>query len=113
MPLGEVGELTLRQLFALNILLQIADGTLTHGGLGLGFVEGNPVLSGSMSVLGVGTALLLWKAHACGLLFLVRRSPSAWVSGALLATAVTMTLFALVPWIGKYASFAAFLLTGV
>jgi hypothetical protein len=105
-----VGEESLRQLFALNILLQLADGTLTHAGLDLGFVEGNPLLQSSMSILGVGTALLLYKAQSCGFLLLLRRSPSAYVSAALTATALVVTLFALVPWLGKYASYAAFLL---
>ena len=109
----DVGELPLRQLFALNILLQIADGALTHAGIGLGFIEGNPLLHSSMGVIGVGSALLLWKAQSCGLLFLVRRSASQHVSRALIVIALAITLFALVPWIGKYASFAAFLLGGV
>lgn len=105
-----VGETSLRQLFALNILLQLADGSLTHAGIGLGFVEGNPLLESSMSIVGVGTALLLYKAQSCGFLFLVSRSGSAYVSAALTVTAVAVTLFALVPWLGKYASYAAFLI---
>ena len=106
-----VGDVTLRQLFALNVLLQIADGSLTHAGISLGFLEGNPLLESSMGLLGVGTALLLYKAQSCGFLLLLCRSPSRFVPAALTVTALAVALLALVPWIGKYASFAAFLLT--
>ena len=102
---------SLRQLFALNVLLQIADGSLTHSGISLGFFEGNPLLESSMAVIGVGAALLLYKAQACGFLLLLCRNPSRYAPAALTVTAVAVTLFALVPWIGKYASLAAFLLT--
>ena len=105
-----VSEISLRQLFALNILLQLADGSLTHAGIGLGFLEGNPLIESSMSLVGVGTALLLYKAQSCGFLFLLTRTPSAYVATALTGTALAVTLFALVPWLGKYASYVAFLL---
>src|SRR5262245_47558766 len=98
---AEAGETSLRQLFALNVLLQIADGSLTHAGIGLGFFEGNPLLESSMSLAGVGTALLLYKAQSCGLLLLLRRSPSAHAATALTGTALAVTLLALVPWLGK------------
>ncbi|MGH7805458.1 MAG: DUF5658 family protein [Candidatus Binatia bacterium] len=107
-----VTDLTLRQLFAVNVLLQIADGALTHAGIGLGFLEGNPLLDSSMSIIGVGTALLLYKSYSCGLLLLVRRNGSAYVSAMLTGTALAVTLLALVPWLGKYASLVAFLLLG-
>lgn len=106
-----VNDLALRQVFAVNVLLQIADGILTHVGMGLGFLEGNPLLASSMSVLGGGAALLLYKAYSCGLLLLVRNRSAHAVTG-LTAIAVAVTLLALVPWLGKYASLAAFLLSG-
>lgn len=106
---AESGEMPLRELFALNVLVQLADGVLTYVGIELGFGEGNPVLAASMATLGVGSALLLYKAWACGLLLLVRRrcapARSAFV---LTGLALVVTLAALVPWIAKYAAFAAF-----
>jgi hypothetical protein len=108
---SEAGEMPLRELFALNVLVQLADGLLTYAGLELGFVEGNPILLASMSTLGVGTALLLFKAYACGLLLLLRwHCAPARSALVFLALALIVTLAALVPWIGKCASFAAFVM---
>ena len=100
-------ELDLRELFALNVLLQLVDGMLTYGALQIGFREGNPLLSGSMAAVGPGSALLLFKANACGLLLLVRRgAPPLLGSRVLRAMALGVALFAVVPWLGKYLAFA-------
>lgn len=99
----------LRELFALNVLVQLADGMLTHAGIELGFVEGNPILLASMSTLGVGSALLLYKGYACGLLLLLRwNCAPARSAFVFLTLALIVTLAALVPWIGKVAVLAAF-----
>jgi hypothetical protein len=102
-------EIDLRQLFALNVLLQLVDGLLTYRALQIGFPEGNPLIEVSMAVMGPGSALLLFKAHACGLLLLLRRSvPPLLGALALRAVAVGVSLLAVVPWLGKYLAFAAF-----
>jgi hypothetical protein len=101
-------EIDLRQLFALNVLLQLVDGLLTYGGLQLGFPEGNPLINVSMANVGPGSTLLLFKANACGLLLLLRRSvPPPLGARALRAVALGVALLAVVPWLGKYLAFAA------
>jgi hypothetical protein len=95
-------DLDLRQLFALNVLLQMIDGMLTYTGMRVGMTEGNPLLSASMAAVGAEPALLLYKAGACGLLLLVSRWMRPNVGGpALLGVAMATTLLALVPWLGK------------
>jgi hypothetical protein len=99
---------TLADLFALNILLQIVDGILTYNALQLGFAEGNPLLAASFMTIGPLSTLCLFKAKACGLLLLVRRSASPAIgTWALQGTAVGYALLAIVPWIGKLCVFAA------
>jgi hypothetical protein len=101
-------ERVLADLFALNVLLQIVDGILTYNALGLGFPEGNPLLGASIVTLGPASALLLFKAKACGLLLLIRRSSSTlFVERALQGTALSYALFAIVPWVGKLLAIAA------
>ena len=101
-------ELDLRQLFALNILLQIVDGILTYSALQLGMTEGNPLLSASMETVGIGSALLLYKSTACGLLLLVQRRLRPTLGGpVLLGLATATVLLALVPWLGKILAFSA------
>jgi hypothetical protein len=102
-------DLHLRELFAVNILLQLVDGVLTYRAEMLGFYEGNPLVSASMGTLGFGSALLLFKAHACGLLLLLRRSaPPSLGAPALWATAIGYLFFAVVPWLGKFTAFALY-----
>ena len=99
---GSAIEIDLQELFAVNVLLQVADGFLTYQALRFGFSEANPILNSSMATLGSGTALLLFKAQACGLLMLVRRNvPPVFGSRVLRCTAVGYVLAAVVPWIGK------------
>lgn len=102
-------ERDLRQLFALNVLLQAVDGFVTYQALSLGFIEGNPILHSAFAAVGVGPALLLFKAKACGLLFLLRRGtpPSLGVM-TLWWLAVVYVLFAIVPWLGFLLRFAEF-----
>lgn len=100
-------ERTLADLFALNVLLQIVDGLLTYRALQLGFPEGNPLLVASFVTIGPLSTLFLFKAKACGLLLLVRRSASpAFGALALRGTALGYALLAIVPWIGKLSAFA-------
>ena len=106
---GAATDLYLRQLFAVNILLQLVDGLLTYRAGPLGFHEGNPLVSASMVTLGFGWALVLYKANACGLLVLVRRSaPPALGAFALWATAMGVFFLAVVPWLGKFMAFALY-----
>lgn len=87
------------RLFALNVLLQIADGVLTHHGLAVGLREGNPAIATLMTTLGVGAALLLVKALALSALLLVRHlCPSEHVGRALKLTAASVTAAAILPW---------------
>jgi hypothetical protein len=61
-----------------------------------------------MATLGSGTALLLFKAQACGLLMLVRRNaPPVLGSRVLRCMAVGYLLAAVVPWLGKLLVLAA------
>jgi hypothetical protein len=100
-------ERTLADLFALNVLLQIVDGLLTYRAIQLGFREGNPLLVASFVAIGPMSTLFLFKAKACALLLLVRRSASpAFGVLALRGTALGYALFAIVPWIGKLCAFA-------
>jgi len=95
-------------LFAVNVLLQIVDGLLTYNSLPFGFHEGNPLIGASMMTLGPATALMLFKAHACGLLLLISRGASpVFVARALQGTAIGYALLAIVPWIGKLLAVAA------
>ena len=101
-------ERVLADLFALNVLLQIVDGLLTYNAMAFGFPEGNPILGASILALGPTSTLLLFKAKACGLLFLVRRqSGTVFIARALQGTALGYALLAIVPWIGKLLAVAA------
>jgi hypothetical protein len=100
-------ELDLRQLFALNVLLQLVDGLLTYRALPIGLPEGNPLILVGMAILGPGSALLLFKANACGLLLVLRRFvPPLLGVYALRTVALGVALLAVVPWLGKYLAFA-------
>jgi hypothetical protein len=105
------GELDLRQLFALNVLLQLADGFITYRALQIGMLEGNPFVQASIHSVGPGSALLLFKASACGFLFLLRNSvPPGLGLPVLRWVAVGVVLLALVPWLGKLFAFGAIML---
>src|SRR5712692_5515578 len=86
-------------LFLLNIVLQLFDAVATYQGIRIGWQEANPILVDTFSVLGVGQTLLLFKAKACGLLFLLNRSPHVSVVAPVLSLlAGTYCAFSLVPW---------------
>jgi hypothetical protein len=94
-------DLDLQRLFAVNILLQIFDGLVTYQGLQLGCIEANPLLEASFVASGVLPTLLLFKAEACGLLLLLRRSaPRPVAFRALRMLAVAYCLCSVFPWLG-------------
>jgi hypothetical protein len=91
------------QLLLLNLALQVFDGIATYEGLKLGWHEGNPLLVTAFAYLGVGPALLLFKAKACALLVILHRfayRPGVPAVLGLLAGAYGM--FSLVPWTAKF-----------
>lgn len=92
-------ERTLHELFLLNVVLQIFDGVATYQGLHLGFGEANPLLRSAFTVLGVDNALMLFKAQACGILFLLhqyRHYPAVRAAAALVALVHLVCSF--IPW---------------
>lgn len=100
-------EMQLYRLLILNLALQLFDGVATYQGLRLGFREANPILASAFGLLGVGPALLLFKAKACGLLVLLHRATPARVGITVLrALAVVYCVLSLAPWLGKFATMA-------
>lgn len=101
-------RLHLYRLLLLNLALQLFDGVATYQGLRLGVKEANPILVAAFGFLGVGPALLLFKAKACGLLVLLHATAPAAVGVTVMrALAAVYCVFSLGPWLGKFASFAA------
>jgi len=99
-----VTEARLHQLFVLNVALQLFDGVATWQGMTL-WGEGNPMIEVMMASLGVGLALVLFKAKACALLVVLRR---CWryreAYDALLVLAGLYTCFSFVPWMVRFVS---------
>lgn len=90
-------------LFVLNIALQIFDAVATYQGIRIGWKEANPILVTAFSYFGVAPALLLFKAKACGLLFLLNRNHTQrLVAPALSLLAGVYCVMSLVPWLGKF-----------
>jgi hypothetical protein len=90
-------------LFVLNVALQLFDAVATYQGLRIGWKEGNPILATAFQVMGVGPALILFKAKACGLLFLLSRNHGHWmVAPALSLLAGVYCIFSLGPWLAKF-----------
>lgn len=90
-------------LFVLNIALQLFDAVATYQGLRVGVREGNPILVAAFATLGVVPALLLFKAKACGFLFLLNRHHShRVVAPALSFLAGVYCVVSLVPWLMKF-----------
>jgi hypothetical protein len=84
--------------------LQIFDGVATYQGLRVGWKEANPILIAAFAQFGVGPALLLFKANACGLLFLLNRHSQHYlVAPALYLLATAHVCMSLVPWSAKFA----------
>ena len=101
-------ELHLYRLLLLNLALQLFDGVATYQGLNNGVREANPILVAAFGLLGVGPALLLFKAKACGLLVLLHRTAPPPVGVTVMrALAAIYCVFSLGPWLGKFASIAA------
>ncbi|MEO8602380.1 MAG: DUF5658 family protein [bacterium] len=101
-------DLHLYRLLLLNVALQMFDGVATYQGLRLGFKEANPLLLFAFGLLGVGPALLLFKAKACGLLVLLHRAAPQHIGLVVMrALAAIYCVFSLGPWLGKFASLAA------
>lgn len=91
-------------LVKLNLALQVFDAVATYQGLKLGWQEANPILLVAFHYLGVGPALLLFKANACGLLFLLQRhADHDLVVPALHLLAAVYSILSLGPWLAKYA----------
>lgn len=90
----------LRQLFFLNVCLQLFDGLATYQGLQLGWQEGNPLLHSFMVHWGVGWTLIVFKVKACVLLLLLHRVRGEELSVIALAlAAVCYFFFSFVPWL--------------
>lgn len=90
-------------LFVLNIALQIFDAVATYKGLQIGWKEGNPILVAAFHHFGVIPALMLFKAKACGLLFLLNRNRDhQLVAPALSFLAGVYCLMSLLPWLAKF-----------
>lgn len=90
------------QLFVLNVALQLFDGVASYQGVPH-WGEANPLVREAMVALGIGPALLLFKAEACGLLLLVGRlrAPEiAWAVYAALAVAYGTMSF--LPWAVRF-----------
>jgi len=90
-------------LFVLNIALQMFDAVATYQGIRVGWQEANPILVNAFGYFGVGPTLLLFKAKACGLLFLLNRNAThRLVAPALSLLASVYCVMSLVPWLGKF-----------
>lgn len=94
----------LHQLLLLNISLQLFDGVASWYGVPH-WGEANPLVCEAMVALGLGPALLLYKAKACGFLVLVRRlhDPDATLLVYALAAVAYGTL-SFVPWLARFGS---------
>ena len=90
-------------LFVLNIALQLFDAVATYQGLRVGWKEANPILLDAFQLFGVGPTLLLFKAKACGLLFLLSRTQrQRLVIPALSLLASVYCVLSLGPWLAKF-----------
>ena len=90
-------------LFVLNVALQLFDAVATYQGLRVGVHEGNPILVTAFATFGVVPGLLLFKAKACGFLFLLNRHHThRVVTLALSFLAGVYCLVSLVPWLTKF-----------
>jgi hypothetical protein len=95
---GHLGDL-----LVLNLALQLFDGIATYQGMQVGFREGNPLLLALFAKIGVGPALLLFKAKACGLLLLVHQTAPARLGVRVLRLlAAVYCLLSLGPWLGMF-----------
>jgi Domain of unknown function (DUF5658) len=99
---GHLGDLLI-----LNLALQLFDGVATYSGIQVGFREGNPLLLALFAKIGVGPALLLFKAKACGLLLLVHQTAPARLGVRVLQLlAAVYCLMSLGPWLAMFLGLA-------
>ena len=97
--------LRIYDLFLLNLSLQLFDAVATYQGIRIGWQEANPILADAFCIFGVGPALLLFKAKACGLLFLLSRNRNHQVVvTALYLLATVYCTLSLAPWLVKFFS---------
>jgi hypothetical protein len=97
-------EQRVHELFVLNVALQLFDGVATYQGLRVGWQEANPILLSVFRQLGVAPTLILFKAKACGLLFLLKcKHAHRIVLPALYFLAAVYTCLSLLPWMTKFA----------
>jgi len=90
-------------LFVLNVALQLFDAVATYQGVHFGWREGNPLLASAFTLFGLGPGLLLFKAKACGLLFLLSRNRNCQLASAALAfVAAVYSVFSLGPWLAEF-----------
>lgn len=88
------------QLFLLNICLQLFDGVATYQGIVSPAGEGNPLVAAVMANLGIGSALVIFKAKACGCLVLIRRiAGEPLASTAFVSVAVVYGALSFIPWL--------------
>lgn len=97
----------IHKLFLLNICLQVFDGVATYQGVTTGVKEGNPLIAMAMANLGIGSALLLFKAKACGCLVLLRQmGDRPMVAAALGGVAIAYGALSFVPWLVQLSGLA-------
>src|SRR5258706_10430871 len=98
-----VEDRRLYDVFVLNIALQLFDAVATYEGLRMGVHEANPILVSAFTYFGVIPTLLMFKAKACGLLFLLNRNrQQRIVAPALYLLASVYCVMSLVPWMTKF-----------
>ena len=99
-------EHLLMVLLFINLWLQIFDGVATYIGVAAGYGEGNPLVAATFGHLGIGPALCLAKAFACGFLMLIYhlRSRSLLAAPALVGTAVAYLIASVAPWSWAFAT---------
>ena len=92
----------IQRLFILNICLQVFDGVATYQAVGSPAGEGNPLVAAAMTEIGIGYALLLFKAKACGCLVMLRgMAGRALVGVALTLLAATYGALSFFPWMSR------------
>jgi hypothetical protein len=93
-------ERVLLVLLFLNLWLQVFDGLATYVGITAGYGEGNPLVAATFIHLGMGPALCLAKAYACGMLILIWhfRQRSSLAVPALVGTAIAYAAASVAPW---------------
>ena len=96
----------LTALLFINLWLQVFDGLATYFGVTAGYGEGNPLVAATFLHLGMGPALCLAKAYACGCVLLIwhLRRASTLAAPALIATAVAYLMASVAPWSVAFAS---------